>query len=219
MSRKTGRKKKIPKRFAAGAFQGRALSELFRRNSCLDRSVCVLFACLSGWFQIIFALVGYLGILYVMFGSTRRLELRQNKNYGSDQRIRICQKNSGAFSSNPPAFCRRLEVDLRLINTFPGIAVFLRIIIGVYGMPKLLNRIIPALFHKQNASLGKALEYPLSSGFVILFESHHSFQKYWKNNHLNFIISRLIPTLKTPEYYLLLHNYLPRIASLHTAHG
>ena len=40
--------------------------------------------CLSGWFQIIFALVGYIGILYVMFGSTRRLELRQNKNYGSD---------------------------------------------------------------------------------------------------------------------------------------
>jgi steroid 5-alpha reductase family enzyme len=40
--------------------------------------------CLSGWFQIVFALIGYLGILYVMFGSTRRLELRQNKNYGSD---------------------------------------------------------------------------------------------------------------------------------------
>jgi hypothetical protein len=40
--------------------------------------------CLSGWFQILFALIGYLGILYVMFGSTRRLEVRQNKNYGSD---------------------------------------------------------------------------------------------------------------------------------------
>jgi steroid 5-alpha reductase family enzyme len=40
--------------------------------------------CLSGWFQIAFALAGYIGIVYVMFGSTRRLELRQNKNYGSD---------------------------------------------------------------------------------------------------------------------------------------
>lgn len=40
--------------------------------------------CLTGWFQIIFALIGYIGIVYVMFGSTRRLELRQNKNYGSD---------------------------------------------------------------------------------------------------------------------------------------
>ena len=40
--------------------------------------------CLSGWFQIAFSLAGYFGIVYVMFGSTRRLELRQNKNYGSD---------------------------------------------------------------------------------------------------------------------------------------
>lgn len=40
--------------------------------------------CLTGWFQIPFALLGYIIIVYVMFGSTRRLELRQNKNYGSD---------------------------------------------------------------------------------------------------------------------------------------
>ncbi len=30
------------------------------------------------------ALVGYLGIIYVMFGGARRLEIRQNKNYGND---------------------------------------------------------------------------------------------------------------------------------------
>jgi len=40
--------------------------------------------CLTGWFQIAFSVVGYIGLVYVMFGSTRRLELRQNKNYGSD---------------------------------------------------------------------------------------------------------------------------------------
>lgn len=40
--------------------------------------------CLTGWKQIIFSLAGYIGLVYVMFGSTRRLELRQNKNYGSD---------------------------------------------------------------------------------------------------------------------------------------
>ncbi len=40
--------------------------------------------CLTGWFQVLFALAGYIGIVYVMFGSTRRLELRQNKNYGAD---------------------------------------------------------------------------------------------------------------------------------------
>ncbi len=30
------------------------------------------------------ALVGYLGIIYVMFGGARRLEMRQNRTYGSD---------------------------------------------------------------------------------------------------------------------------------------
>jgi len=41
-------------------------------------------SCLTGWFQITVALLGYILIIYVMFGSTRRIELRQNKNYGSD---------------------------------------------------------------------------------------------------------------------------------------
>jgi steroid 5-alpha reductase family enzyme len=40
--------------------------------------------CLTGWKQIAFSLAGYIGLVYVMFGSTRRLELRQNKNYGTD---------------------------------------------------------------------------------------------------------------------------------------
>lgn len=40
--------------------------------------------CLTGWFQIMVGLLGYILIIYVMFGSTRRIELRQNKNYGSD---------------------------------------------------------------------------------------------------------------------------------------
>jgi steroid 5-alpha reductase family enzyme len=40
--------------------------------------------CLSGWFQIAFSLIGYIGLVYVMVGSTRRLDLRQNKNYGAD---------------------------------------------------------------------------------------------------------------------------------------
>lgn len=30
------------------------------------------------------AILGYLGIIYVMFGGARRLEIRQDKNYGSD---------------------------------------------------------------------------------------------------------------------------------------
>ncbi len=38
---------------------------------------------LTGW-QWVLALVGYLGIVFVMFSGARRLELRQNRNYGQD---------------------------------------------------------------------------------------------------------------------------------------
>ena len=33
---------------------------------------------------IVFSLLGYLGIIYVMFSGARRLEIRQNKHYGND---------------------------------------------------------------------------------------------------------------------------------------
>ena len=39
---------------------------------------------ISGAGQWIVALIGYLGIIYVMFSGARRLEIRQNKNYGND---------------------------------------------------------------------------------------------------------------------------------------
>lgn len=39
---------------------------------------------LHGIFQWFCALFGWIGIVYVMFGGARRLELRQNKNYGND---------------------------------------------------------------------------------------------------------------------------------------
>ncbi len=38
--------------------------------------------------QWIVAVVGYLGIIYVMFSGARRLEIRQNKNYGDDPEYR-----------------------------------------------------------------------------------------------------------------------------------
>lgn len=38
----------------------------------------------SGVLQWIFASIGYIGIIFVMFSGARRLELRQNKNYGDD---------------------------------------------------------------------------------------------------------------------------------------
>ncbi len=39
---------------------------------------------LSGVWQWIAALTGYICIVYIMFGGARRLEIRQNKNYGAD---------------------------------------------------------------------------------------------------------------------------------------
>ena len=38
----------------------------------------------TGAVQWILALLGYIGIIYVMFGGARRLEIRQNRTYGSD---------------------------------------------------------------------------------------------------------------------------------------
>lgn len=37
--------------------------------------------CIGQWCV---ALIGYVGIIYVMFSGARRLEIRQNKNYGTD---------------------------------------------------------------------------------------------------------------------------------------
>ena len=39
---------------------------------------------LTGAGQWIMALIGYIGIIFVMFSGARRLEIRQNKNYGND---------------------------------------------------------------------------------------------------------------------------------------
>ncbi len=78
-------KKKNPKRFVD--------TGLFRLVRCPNYLGEMLFwtgvfvsgvnVCHTVW-QWIAALVGYLGIIYVMFGGARRLEIRQNKNYGTD---------------------------------------------------------------------------------------------------------------------------------------
>ena len=38
----------------------------------------------TGAGQWIAAVLGYIGIIYVMFGGARRLEIRQNREYGDD---------------------------------------------------------------------------------------------------------------------------------------
>ena len=49
---------------------------------------------LRGAWQWAAALTGYLGIVYVMFGGARRLEMRQNRAYGSDPEYRMYIKKT-----------------------------------------------------------------------------------------------------------------------------
>jgi steroid 5-alpha reductase family enzyme len=44
--------------------------------------------------QWLIAVLGYAGIIYVMFGGARRLEIRQNRNYGSDPEYRAYVKKT-----------------------------------------------------------------------------------------------------------------------------
>lgn len=49
---------------------------------------------LTGVGQWVMVLVGYLGIVYVMFSGARRLEVRQNKNYGADPEYQAYVKST-----------------------------------------------------------------------------------------------------------------------------
>jgi len=42
----------------------------------------------QGVAQWVIGLLGYVGIVFVMFSGARRLEVRQNKNYGNDEAYR-----------------------------------------------------------------------------------------------------------------------------------
>ncbi len=46
--------------------------------------VCIGASC--SWWQWLISILGYVGIVYIMFSGARRLEIRQNKNYGDDPR-------------------------------------------------------------------------------------------------------------------------------------
>ena len=82
---KNAAKKKNPKRFCdTGLYKlvrcPNYLGEMIFWTGVLVSGVNVL----EGVGQWILALIGYIGIIFVMFSGARRLELRQNKNYGND---------------------------------------------------------------------------------------------------------------------------------------
>lgn len=82
---KNASKKKNPNRFCdTGLYKfvrcPNYLGEMIFWTGVLVSGVNVL----EGAGQWILALIGYIGIIFVMFSGARRLELRQNKNYGND---------------------------------------------------------------------------------------------------------------------------------------
>jgi len=81
---KNNAKKKNPKRFVdTGLYRivrcPNYLGEMIFWTGVLISGI----GAVSGWQWIIVA-IGYIGIIFVMFSGARRLEIRQNKNYGND---------------------------------------------------------------------------------------------------------------------------------------
>lgn len=64
--------------------------EVIMWTGCL--LVCIGASCT--WWQWAFAVFGYVCIVYIMFSGARRLEIRQNKNYGSDPEYQKYVKNT-----------------------------------------------------------------------------------------------------------------------------
>ena len=82
--------KSAAKKTRPGRFVDTGLYRLVRCPNYLGEVVLwtgtllLCFGAGSNWWQWAIALAGYLGIVYVMFSGARRLELRQDKMYGSD---------------------------------------------------------------------------------------------------------------------------------------
>lgn len=92
---KSAAKKKNPRRFCDKG--------LFRMVRCPNYLGEVLFwtgvlvsgcTSLTGVWQWVAAILGYVCIVYIMFGGARRLELRQNRNYGNDPQYQAYVKKT-----------------------------------------------------------------------------------------------------------------------------
>ena len=86
---KSAAKKTNPARFVdSGLFRVVRCPNYFGEMLFWTGVFCGGFGALSGAWQRVAALLGWLGIIYVMFGGARRLEMRQNRVYGGDPAYR-----------------------------------------------------------------------------------------------------------------------------------
>ena len=82
---KNAAKKKNPRRFVDSGLYRIVRCPNYLGEMIFWTGVLITgFGALQGAGQWIMALIGYIGIVFVMFSGARRLEIRQNKNYGAD---------------------------------------------------------------------------------------------------------------------------------------
>ncbi len=86
---KNAAKKKNPHRFVdTGLFRIVRCPNYFGEMTFWTGVFVSGLSCCRGFWQWFAVLCGYIGIIYVMFGGARRLEMRQNRNYGKDPEYR-----------------------------------------------------------------------------------------------------------------------------------
>ncbi|MFP4364170.1 MAG: DUF1295 domain-containing protein [Spirochaetia bacterium] len=104
-AQKNAAKKKAPDRFVdSGLFRISRCPNYFGEALVWTGVFLSSAPCLRGWFQIVFAVTGYIGIIYIMFGSARRLEIRQNKRYGENPEYQYYKKTTPVLIPGIPLY-------------------------------------------------------------------------------------------------------------------
>jgi len=84
-SQKSAAKAKNPKRFCdSGLFKIVRCPNYFGEMLFWTGVLISGIGAMNGWLQWTIAIIGYVLIIYVMLSGAKRLEKRQNKNYGAD---------------------------------------------------------------------------------------------------------------------------------------
>lgn len=94
-AQKSAAKKKDPRQFVStGLYRLVRCPNYFGEVIVWTGCLLVCFGACCTWWQWLISILGYVGIVYVMFSGARRLEIRQNENYGIDPRYQEYAKNT-----------------------------------------------------------------------------------------------------------------------------